>query len=655
MDQTSPKIWMILLVIVPVLFDCFYFTTGEIATEPCMITAADRDALKMEAKRMFYHGYNAYKKYAMPKDELRSLSCTGIDSFGGVALTLIDSLDTLAVFGDWEEFIWAVKYVERTLGPWNSINATVSLFETNIRVLGGLLSAHGILTEAGDEIGFNATQWYPSYNSKLLTLAVELADILMSAFKTKTAIPFGAVHLQMGILPNESRIACVAGAGSLLLEFGTLSRLTGDEKYYLAAFNAMDQIWKYRSQANLVGNHIDTTNGMWVAREAGVAGTVDSYYEYMLKGYILFGDERLLDMIRTSFTAIEKYLAHGPWYLNADYETRQFTSLYQSSLAAFFFGLQIMDGEIDSAIASIRAHYTAWRRYGCLPEGYVPYTKKPMEGQINYPLRPELIESTFYAHWATNDSSWIAIARNMMYSIEKLAKTECGYARIRNVATHDLEDWMDSFFLSETTKYLYLVFSENHWIRSGKFVLTTEAHPLLVTTWTPPFQSDSLVTSNGNETKHRVSKCKRRGRLEAHSSCGFAMAGSDLPEFDLDTVLGNRIPQRVRNIFRARLANQSIENIEDIVIEKERIYRVQQIPGQKANEYYVTELSQSDEQEVRVNQSNKKQMSCYVALIHERLQEIEVLQTPSITPADELSTWTHCASRQVCYREEALA
>ena len=62
---------------------------------------------------MFYHAFDGYMQHAFPLDELRPLSCQGEDSLGGYALTLIDSLDTLALLGDKERFAAGVEWVEQ--------------------------------------------------------------------------------------------------------------------------------------------------------------------------------------------------------------------------------------------------------------------------------------------------------------------------------------------------------------------------------------------------------------------------------------------------------------------------------------------------------------------------------------------------------------
>ena len=153
-------------------------------------------------------------RHAFPADELKPLTCKPVINAGNCSMTLIDTLDTLAIMGNITEFCKQVDWVG------NNVNFeqdhVVSLFETTIRVLGGLLSAHLL-----------ALDLHPYYNGRLLELALDLGRRLVRAFDTPTGIPYGAVHLVWGVLANETKITSTACAGTLLLEFSTLSRLTG--------------------------------------------------------------------------------------------------------------------------------------------------------------------------------------------------------------------------------------------------------------------------------------------------------------------------------------------------------------------------------------------------------------------------------------------
>lgn len=507
---------------------------------------------------MFHHAFTSYLTYAHPLDELCPLSCTGKDTFGGLSLSLIDTLDTLIIFEQYPSFVWATRYLRSHLSF--DLNTTVSVFETTIRALGGLLSAHMLLTQQFHNCTFDPNFWYPNYDDALLWLAVNLADRLMPAFLTPTLIPYGAIHLQHGVMPQESQIASTAGAGSLLLEFGTLSRLTGDPRYYTAAYSAMAALHSRAAWTGLVGNHINIMDGTWVATDSGVGGLVDSFYEYMAKGYILFGDERLLRMFLVSASAVQSFVRKKPWFLDADMWSGQTSNIFHSSLSAFFPGLQTLMGSIVPAMETTRAHFSVWRKYGCLPEGYNVMTTTPMIGQVNYPLRPELAESLFYLHWATNDPMWIGAAASMLHSLENLTRTPCGYAEIRDVRTHEKGDLMPSFMMSETLKYLFLTFTpttssgDPHWLRSGRIVFTTEAHPL------PIVSSDAMADifaagasstsamdnattssdSNADGTEDSIDEDvdsipahRRKCPLPKEADripCGYAMHGTDFPQ-----------------------------------------------------------------------------------------------------------------------------
>lgn len=167
----------------------------------------------------------------------------------------------------------------------------------------------------------------------------------------------------------------------------------------------------------------------------------------MVKGYALFGDQRLMDMFWEAYGAVKRHVQKLPWYLPVDMFSGQISSFGHCSLGAFWPGMQVMVGDIDEAIETTRAHYSVWRRYGCIPEQYHVYAQRPVEGAVNYPLRPELLESVFYLHWATNDSSWIGVALSMMHSLETLTRVPCGFARIRHVATHVQEDVQGKWWL----------------------------------------------------------------------------------------------------------------------------------------------------------------------------------------------------------------
>eukprot|EP00965_Chrysotila_dentata_P196093 6177379-Pleurochrysis_carterae.AAC.3 len=175
--------------------------TAQGIPDDAPITYEDRVGLREEVRDLFYHAYDSYMTHAFPRDVLRPLSCRGDDGWGNMSLTLLDTLDMLALLNNASEFSRAVRWCTEHVSF--DVNKTVSLFETNIRALGGLISAH-LLAE--DE----TLHLMPGYDGGLLRLAVDLADRLMPAFATKSGIPFGSVNLRYGVDANEVRLAAAS-------------------------------------------------------------------------------------------------------------------------------------------------------------------------------------------------------------------------------------------------------------------------------------------------------------------------------------------------------------------------------------------------------------------------------------------------------------
>ncbi|XP_074304324.1 alpha-mannosidase I MNS4 isoform X2 [Silene latifolia] len=435
--------------------------------------------LRDEVQEMFYHAFNGYMQHAFPRDELKPLSCDGEDSLGGYALTLVDSLDTLALLGDKERFTASVEWIGANLRF--DINKTVSVFETTIRVLGGLLSAHFLASD------YATGMRIPSYDNQLLRLSEDLAYRMLPAFDTPTGIPFGSVNLLYGVDENESKITSTAGGGTLTLEFGILSRLTKNPVFEQVTKNAVRGLWAYRSKLNLVGAHINVFTGEWTQKDAGIGTSIDSFYEYLLKAFLLFGDEEYLFMFQEAYRAAMHYLFSDPWYVEVNMDSAAIVWPLFNSLQAFWPGLQVLAGDIEPAIRTHAAFYGVWRRYGFTPEGFNLATLSVQHGQKSYPLRPELAESTYWLYKATRDPRYLDVGRDIVTSLQYGARCPCGYCHITDVENHKQEDHMESFFLAETVKYLWLLFDlavgPDNLVENGpyKYIFSTEGHLLPAT------------------------------------------------------------------------------------------------------------------------------------------------------------------------------
>ncbi|CAL8253232.1 unnamed protein product [Arctogadus glacialis] len=452
-------------------------------------TEEDMEGIRQRIKSMFYHAYNSYLDNAFPYDELRPLTCDGQDTWGSFSLTLIDALDTLLVLGNNTEFQRVSSLLQDTMDFNMDVNASV--FETNIRVVGGLLSAH-LLSGRG---GVEAEPGWPCAGP-LLRMAADAAAKLLPAFQTSSGMPYGTVNLARGVSPSETPVTCTAGVGTFILEFAALSRLTGDPQFETAARHALLALWDTRSEIGLVGNHIDVQSRKWVAQDTGIGAGVDSYLEYLVKGSILLQDQGLLNMFLEYDRAIQNYTRFDDWYLWVQMHKGTVTMPIFQSLEAFWPGLQSLVGDLDGAIRTFQNYYSVWRQFGGLPEFYSITQGYTVDKREGYPLRPELIESAMYLFRATGDHVYLQFGLDAIESIEKIAKTPCGYASVKDLRDHKLDNRMESFFLAETIKYLYLLFDPAHFLHgagedwevggedggcvlgAGGYIFNTEAHPL---------------------------------------------------------------------------------------------------------------------------------------------------------------------------------
>eukprot|EP01063_Lacrimia_lanifica_P004145 TRINITY_DN12313_c0_g1_i1.p1 TRINITY_DN12313_c0_g1~~TRINITY_DN12313_c0_g1_i1.p1 ORF type:complete len:753 (+),score=287.63 TRINITY_DN12313_c0_g1_i1:109-2367(+) len=511
-----------------------------------VLPAEERAALREKVVDMFDFAFGKYLEEAFPEPEVRPVSCTG-GGFGFVqipGLTLIDALGTLAVMGKTEEFQRSVDELLKVLPPEKGFDydITVSLFETTIRVLGGLLSAHVI----AESDAFNVTTplsqasleryaarqkaehtaKYPyapplqttvldwEYDGGLLTLALDLAERLSQAFpEGLDMVPYGAVNLRSGVPKGETTVSSLAGAGSLSVEFTVASLLSGNPKYARLGVGAAVALYRMRSELNLVGKHIDMTSYHWSESGSGLGTNSDSFYEYLLKTHLLTGNDALWEMFETSYEALMAFVKDGRVYADVLMFTGHLQNTKLEGLAAFWPGVQSLIGDFGPATQSLNAMMRIWRDVLFLPEGF-DYRARGFganKQDASYLLRPELIESLMYMVTATHDVSWATPVKGIIHAIETYCKAECGYTSISGLQHKDGDDpahadpdhpgWTfkhprqkmpqadntPSYFLSETLKYLYLVLHESlepgtHWMLDPgtSWVLSTEAHPFPV-------------------------------------------------------------------------------------------------------------------------------------------------------------------------------
>ncbi|XP_076009611.1 ER degradation-enhancing alpha-mannosidase-like protein 3 isoform X2 [Genypterus blacodes] len=460
----------------------------------------EKHKLRNQVVEMFDHAYQNYMDHAYPADELMPLTCRGRvrglepsrgdidDALGKFSLTLIDTLDTLVLLNKTTEFEDAVRRVLSDVRLDNDI--VVSVFETNIRVLGGLLGGHSMavmLKEGGQHM-----LWY---QDELLDMATDLGRRLLPAFNTSSGLPYPRVNLKYGVRGPATRTGtetdtCTACAGTIILEFAALSRFTGDPVYEAHARRALDFLWEKRQRnSNLVGTTINIHSGEWVRRDSGVGAGIDSYYEYLLKAYVLLGDDLFLQRFNIHYASIMKYISQPPLLLDVHIHKPLLPArTWMDSLLAFFPGLQVLKGDIRPAIETHEMLYQVTKKHNFLPEAF---TTDFRVHWAQHPLRPEFAESTYFLYKATGDPYYLEAGRTILDNLNRFARVPCGFAAMKDVRTGSHEDRMDSFFLAEMFKYLFLLFADSEDLPFDveDYVFTTEAHLLPLSLSTTPHPS----------------------------------------------------------------------------------------------------------------------------------------------------------------------
>jgi ER degradation enhancer, mannosidase alpha-like 2 len=405
------------------------------------------------------HAWSGYKQYATGYDALMPISKKGMNWYSSsLMMTPVDAFDTFVLLKMKREAEEAKGMIFSGLSF--NRNMDVQLFEVSIRFLGGLLASYEL---DGDP--------------RFLTLAKDLGKRLLPAFKSPTGMPFRYVNLVTG--KTHDPLSNPAEIGTYLLEFGKLTQYTGDSVYYKTAKKASFEVFNRRSKIGLVGTIIDVVTGNWVNTESQIGARIDSYYEYLYKAWLLFGDKDCKAAWESSNETIIKYLyvktGKGAFFTRVDMNTGQETQPLYGALDAFYAGILTLSGNLPLAQNIQQGNTYMWVKFHLEPEEFNFRTDSVL--YPNYALRPENLESCFYLYRATNDEQYLRMGKRMTDDILSTCRTEAGFAAIKDVRTLELEDSMESFFLAETLKYAYLLFAPESTIDLKNFVFTTEAHP----------------------------------------------------------------------------------------------------------------------------------------------------------------------------------
>ncbi|KAG0056482.1 hypothetical protein BGZ83_004740 [Gryganskiella cystojenkinii] len=445
----------------------------------------------------FQHAWRGYKDNAWGHDEVYPTSGGARDTFNGWGATMVDSLDTLVIMGFNDEFDEALEWVRTKFDMTKNPTHQLQFFETVIRYLGGFLSAYDL---TGEQI--------------LLDKAEELGHYMLNAFGDRV-FPAGrvAINKNSNSRPYDYVIAEI---GTIQLEFTRLSMLTKDPIFDEKGQNIFKALDSATSEIpGLLPSKVYEGRGRhYSGFRATVGGMIDSYYEYLLKEWILLdgkGDAALYKkMFLQTVDSVKEYMVsrpdNGEDYAiigavstsnkNIEPEMEHLSCFIAGSLA---MGAKYFDRPDDLVLAKqvAEACYQGYHnsatglgpeamRFDAVPgsngKKFIVDPKgffKSWSSTKNYILRPETLESLWILYRITGEKKYQDQAWEIFESLERSCRTKIAYSGLKDVNNiGSYNNNMESFFMAETMKYLYLIFSEPDVISLDQFVFNTEAHPI---------------------------------------------------------------------------------------------------------------------------------------------------------------------------------
>ncbi|CAF3502324.1 unnamed protein product [Adineta steineri] len=443
---------------------------------------AVRDAMR--------HAWKAYRTYAWGYDELLPISKTPSPWFG-LGLTIVDSIDTLYIMNMTEEYKEAREWIEKSFScDSDSVDKFNSHFEITIRILGGLLSTYHL---SADDI--------------FLQRAIELGDRLFINFNTPTRLPLAEINIKRKAASGYrwTSDSALSEVGTVQIEMRDLSRVSGEKKYEDAADKSAAVLHHQSKKDGLLPIFVSPLTGRSSGGVVSLGARGDSYYEYLLKQWLQTGQQRstFWDDWIESMDGVRKHLWRLAYpdklYFVGELMSMSTFSPKMDHLVCFLAGNMALGWSykkdltylLDMAKDLTKTCYQTYAKQatGLSPEiAYFntdPQSNEPTitvrDNDAHNLLRPELIESLYYMYFLTGDTIYQDWGWKIFQSFEKYTRQTDGYSSINDVRNPDNvrpRDKMESFFLAETLKYLYLLFDKKNLFPFDQWLFNTEAHPL---------------------------------------------------------------------------------------------------------------------------------------------------------------------------------
>lgn len=344
----------------------------------------------------------------------------------GWGASAVDALSTAIVMGNADAVNTILDHISKI--DYSQTSDGVSLFETTIRYLGGMLSGYDLLTGPASSLVSNTEGV-----DNLLTQAKNLGDVLKFAFSTESGVPYNNLNITSQASDGATTNG-LAVTGTLVLEWTRLSDLSGDDLYAEISQKAESYLLTPQPSSGepfpgLVGSNIYISNGEFADGTVSWNGGDDSFYEYLIKMYVY--DPKRFETYKDRWVlaaeSTMKHLTSHPEprpeltflasYNNGNYDlnTQHLTCFDGGS---FLLGGSVLGRQdfIDFGLKLVHGCEATYNQTltGIGPESWgwdpkrVPSNQKDFYQRagfyINsgyYVLRPEVIESFYYAYRIT--------------------------------------------------------------------------------------------------------------------------------------------------------------------------------------------------------------------------------------------------------------
>ncbi|CAG8705119.1 241_t:CDS:2, partial [Dentiscutata erythropus] len=435
---------------------------------------------QMEVKKAFKHAWGGYVRDAWGYDEYHPLSHSGSNlSNTGIGFTIVDSLDTLLIMDLKEEYEHARDWVANSLDF--NVDGDVNVFETTIRVLGGLLSAYHLSGNDG----------------LYLAKAIDLGDRLLGAFSSPTGIPYASVNLarREGIRAHfNGGASSTSEATTLQLEFKYLSHLSDNYEYWDKSQNIMLVVDELKKYDGLVPIFLSPNDGQFWGGKITLGARGDSYYAIKgVKTHLIdrsypsgllyigelagFGDDVISPKMDHLVCFMGGNLALGATRGRKVHDVQK--NMSDNDLEDLNIGKELAKTCVEMYFSTTTGLAPEIVYFSTSDDATTDIIIKSLDGHNL--LRPETVESLFILWRLTGDIQYRHWGWEIFQAFEKYTKVkEGGYTSLDDVTVVPprQRDKMETFWLAETLKYFYLLFGPDDLIPLDKYVFNTEAHPL---------------------------------------------------------------------------------------------------------------------------------------------------------------------------------